>query len=207
MDGVLVDGEPLHFEAVNELFAEEGRALSLAEYKPYMGTKAGWRELVQDFGLAHAYEHYRPRYDAMILRQYREKSAPLPGAVEVVRGLIAAGVPVGLASSSTRPWVEACLDAIGLNGTFNVLVTGSDVREGKPDPEIYLKAAADLGVAAVSCLAIEDAPAGIASAKAARMTCWAVRTQYTEGIELPGADRILDSLVDFELGDVLGVAA
>ena len=207
MDGVLVDGEPLHFEAVNALFAEEGRSLSLEQYKPYMGTKAGWTEMIRDFGLAHPREHYSPRYQELILRQYREKSVALPGATAAVRGLRFAAVPVGLASSSTRPWVEACLETIGLAGAFDVMVTGSDVVEGKPAPDIYLKAAELLGVPAVTCLAIEDAPAGVASAKAAGMTCWAVRTPYTEGLDLPGADRIMGSLTEFKLQDVLGVAA
>ena len=52
MDGVLVDGEPLHFEAINRLMGEEGKAITLEQYKPYMGTKAGWAEMMGDFGLS-----------------------------------------------------------------------------------------------------------------------------------------------------------
>ena len=47
MDGVLVDGEPLHFEAINSLMAEEGRGITLDQYKPYMGTKSGWTEMIK----------------------------------------------------------------------------------------------------------------------------------------------------------------
>ena len=71
MDGVLVDGEPLHFRAVSQLLADEGRAITLDQYRPYMGTKAGWAEFVTDFGLQHSREHYAPRYNELILEQYR----------------------------------------------------------------------------------------------------------------------------------------
>lgn len=206
MDGVLVDGEPLHFRAVNRLLAEEGRSLSLDAYKPYMGTKSGWKDLVRDLQLNGSVDAYSERYRPLILAEYREHSVALPGAVSLVRGLAADGLPVGLASSSIRPWVDACLERIGLTGAFDAVITGSDVVEGKPDPEIYLRAAFDLLVPPVACLAIEDAPAGIESARRAGMTCWAVLTDYTRGLDLP-ADRIFDSLLDVPIEEILGVAA
>jgi HAD superfamily hydrolase (TIGR01509 family) len=207
MDGVLVDGEPLHFQAVNELMGEEGLGITLEQYKPYMGTKAGWSEMIRDFGLSKPREYYSPIYREMMVRKYREHSIALPGATEAVRGLRRAGVPIAVASSSVLPWVEACLDRIGLAGAFDTIVTGSDVTEGKPHPEIYLLAASRLGLHWRDCLAIEDAPAGVQSAKAAGMTCWAVRTEYTRGIDLPGADRVFESLREFDVDEIVKVAA
>ena len=207
MDGVLVDGEPLHFEAVNELMAEEGASITLEQYKPYMGTKAGWTEMIRDFGLARPYEHYSDRYRELILGRYRQRSEPLPGAVELVKGIRGLGRRMAVASSSIEPWVEACLTKLGLHDQFDELITGSDVTNGKPDPEIYLLAARRLGAAARDCLAFEDAPAGIQSARAAGMTVWAVRTEYTRGLELPGPHREFDSLTDVELDAIVGVAA
>jgi HAD superfamily hydrolase (TIGR01509 family) len=207
MDGVLVDGEPLHFEAVNELMAEEGASITLEQYKPYMGTRAGWTEMVRDFGLSQPYEHYSARYRELILARYRERSEPLPGALELVRGIRRRGLPLAVASSSIRPWVEACLDKLGLHGEFDEIISGSDVTNGKPDPEIYLLAAQRLGANPAHCLAFEDAPAGIQSAKSAGMTVWAVRTEYTRGLDLPGPHREFDSLTDVELDAIVAVAA
>lgn len=207
MDGVLVDGEPLHFQAVNTLLAEEGRSISLEQYKPYMGTKTGWSDMIQDFGLGRPRSHYSERYHAIVLEQYRQKSTAAPGAVALVRGVRGAGMPVAVASSSIRPWVEACLERIGLLDAFDVIVSGSDVEQGKPDPAIYLATAARLGIDPARCLAIEDAPAGIESAKRAGMTCWAVRTEYTRGLELPGPDREVQSLEEIALADIVGVPA
>jgi HAD superfamily hydrolase (TIGR01509 family) len=207
MDGVLVDGEPLHFRAVNGLLAEEGRSISLEQYKPYMGTKSGWQDLIRDFGLSRPYEHYAARYPGILLERYRDEAVALPGAVGFVRKLRDAGMPIGVASSSISPWVEAALARIGLAHTFDITVTGSDVTVGKPDPAIYLLAPQRIGFSPQDCLAIEDAPAGIEAAHAAGMTCWAVRTEYTRGLALPGPDREFDTLNDIAIGDVIGVAA
>lgn len=207
MDGVLVDGEPLHFEAVNRMLGEEGRAITLDQYKPYMGTKSGWSDLIRDFGLSKPYEHYSVEYKALMVGLYRERSAPLSGAVELVRDLRAAGMPLAVASSSILPWVEACLGRIGLLDAFDVIVTGSDVREGKPSPEIYLLTAERLGVDPAACLVFEDAPAGILAANAAGMECWAVRTEYTRGLELPGPAREFEDLTGVPLHDITKVAA
>jgi HAD superfamily hydrolase (TIGR01509 family) len=207
MDGVLVDGEPLHFAAVNEVLGEEGIAISFADYAPHMGTKYGWEEMIQDLGLSHPKEHYSARFRELMVARYQEHSVALPGAIELVTGLREAGMPIALCSSSIRPWVNACLERIGLARAFDGIVTGDEVAAGKPDPAIYLLAARKLGKAPAECLAIEDAPAGIESAHNAGMTCWAVRTEYTAGLELPNPERELASLTDVNLQDLLGVAA
>ena len=206
MDGVLVDGEPLHFQAVNKLLATEGKAISLDDYKPYMGTKTGWADMIRDFGLTQPREHYSEIYRAMILESYRTQSEPLPGAVNLVRGLRSAGMRIGVASSSILPWVEACLARIGLEDAFDDITTGTDVDNGKPAPDIYLLAAERLNVNPRDCLAIEDAPAGILSAKAAGMECWAVRTEYTSGLVLPDPQREFESLQQIRLEEIMGVA-
>ncbi len=207
MDGVLVDGEPLHFRAVNRLLGEEGLSITLEQYKPYMGTKTGWQDMARDLGLRRPLDEFASRYRELILGLYRAEAEPLPGAVETVTALREAGIPLALASSSIRPWVDACLERIGLAGAFDVLVTGSDVVEGKPHPEIYHRTSAALGVEPPRCLVFEDAPAGILAAKAAGMTVWAVRTAYTAGLELPGPHRELDSLVGIAHELLAGVAA
>jgi HAD superfamily hydrolase (TIGR01509 family) len=205
MDGVLVDGEPLHFEAVNQLMAEEGRSITLEQYKPYMGTKSGWSEMIRDFGLMRERAYYTARYLPLVLERYRAKSVPLPGALELVAALRRVRIPLAVASSSILPWVEACLAKLGLLESFDAIVTGSDVVEGKPDPAIYLLAAQRLRVDPSRCLAFEDAPAGILSAKAAGITCWAVRTEYTTGLELPSPQREFQSLTEVDIADIVGV--
>ncbi len=207
MDGVLVDGEPLHYAAVSALLAEDGVVFPLECYKTYMGTKAGWTEFVETLSLPHPADHYRGPYNERVLASYRDVTEPLPGAMALVAALSRAGLPLAVASSSRRSWVAACLGRIGLADAFDVVVTGDDIEQGKPDPEIYWLAAELLGVSPERCLAIEDAPAGIESAHAAGMTCWAVRTDYTRDLALPNPERTVESLTEIELADIAAVAA
>jgi beta-phosphoglucomutase-like phosphatase (HAD superfamily) len=116
-------------------------------------------------------------------------------------------VPIAVCSSSILPWVDACLEKIGILDAFDAIVTGTDVEHGKPAPDIYLLAAERLGVEPGQCLAIEDAPAGIESAQNAGMTVWAVLTEYTRDLELPNPDRVLESLEGIAIEELIGVAA
>jgi HAD superfamily hydrolase (TIGR01509 family) len=201
MDGVLVDGEPLHFAALNAILADEEVELDMATYAEYLGTTLvhTWNDLRARFGLAHGYEHYADRYDAAVMEQYRTQAEAMPGAHALLERLEEAEVPRAVASSSNRNWVETALTKLGMRDSFQAVVAGDEVRQGKPDPEIYLAAAAKLGEEPAVCTVIEDAPAGIESGRRAGMQVVAVRTEMTAGIELTGATRIIDSLEEFDL--------
>ena len=208
MDGVLLDSEPLHHETVNVILADEGKTLSLADYLGYVGTTLDdtWGDLARTLALKRDYGYYAARYDEEILRQYAEHSVAAPCAAAFVDGLKERDLPLAVASSSRTAWVEACLNGLGLRDRVSAVVTGDMVRHGKPDPEIYLKAAAALKVAPERCLAIEDAPKGVEAAARAGMTVVAVDTAYTAHLPVPGAALRLASLCDFALS-WLGEAA
>lgn len=200
MDGVLVDGEPLHYQVVRRLLADEGVDFGEADYRRYLGTtlESTWADLRERYALARSYEWYAAAYHREVVRSYREDAELLPGAEALLARLSEAGVPLALASSSNREWVDAALDSLGLRRFFQQTVAGDEVARGKPDPEIYRRAAERLGVAPDACLAVEDAPAGIASAQAAGMTVVAVRTPMTADLPLSGAAWIIDSLHEFD---------
>ena len=201
MDGVLVDGEPLHFAAARSLLAEYGAELGEDDYRQFIGQTVddNFARVQELYGVTVSQDEYQSRYTERVLEQYRSQSEPPPGSRALLEALQAADVPCGLASSSLRIWVETALDGLGLREFFHVTVAGDEVSRGKPDPKIYLTAADRLGVIPYSCVVIEDAPAGIAAGRAAGMRVVAVRTEMTAGLSLAGAERIIDSLEDFEL--------
>jgi beta-phosphoglucomutase-like phosphatase (HAD superfamily) len=92
--------------------------------------------------------------------------------------------------------------SIGLHGGFEAIVAGDEVTHGKPDPEIYTLAAQRLALPPALCLAIEDSPNGVLSARHAGMTVLGVRTPYTAHLTLDGATHIVNSLADLpRIGD------
>jgi sugar-phosphatase len=125
----------------------------------------------------------------------------MPGAADVLA--LASTMPVAVATSATEDLARARLAAAGLP-VPDVLVTSDQVERGKPAPDPYLLAARRLGVEPGRCLVFEDAPAGIAAARAAGMTVWAVTTTH-DGSALTEADRVAPGLPDHLAP--LGVAA
>jgi HAD superfamily hydrolase (TIGR01509 family) len=210
MDGVLLDSEPLHHQATNEILAAEGCAgLSFDDYSPYLGTtdEYTWNDLIRRYELQRPLAYYRERFDAVILERYRQSSTIAPGVRALLDKLRARGLPLAVASSSRRCWVETCLAALGLRGYFDVLVGGDMVAHGKPDPAIYLLAAQRLGVPPERCFAVEDSPKGIAAALAAGMLTVAVETPYTHGQQTGAAHVHLRSLTDFDCSFLDAVGA
>ncbi len=201
MDGVLVDSEPLHHRTLNEVLAEEGcPGLDVEAYVPYMGTTDvyTWSDLIRRFSLPNTCEYYCDRYDERILLAYRRHSILAPGALQAINGFRQLGLPLAVASSSRREWVETCLAALGVRHSFDAVVSGEMVTHSKPDPEIYLLAAQRLGAPPRACLAIEDSPQGVAAAIAAGMFTIAVGSSYPTAGNTRGAHVRLRTLEDLD---------
>ena len=200
MDGVLLDSEPLHYEAVRQILEEQGVEFPLEDYFRYLGTTltSTWDDLCSRYPIQMPFEQFEARYNADVLTQYEAGAPLIAGAMVLVQQLSEAGIPIAVASSSHRQWVEAALSGAGLREYFGQTTAGDEVSEGKPSPEIYLKAAAKLDFAPKDCIAIEDAPAGVESAVAAGMRVVLVRSELTTDLNLT-SDWEVDDLTQFEL--------
>lgn len=166
LDGTLINSEALvreaHFAACDKL----GFTMSEAQFLSLVGLH---RE-ANDAQLKGYYGDDFPLEDfiAATRAHVGDRVAPLkPGAAELMDALDEMALPFGLATSSRRPWVDRHFAAHRLAHRFRAIVTRLDCAEGKPHPEPYLKAAAALGVAPGSTLALEDSHAGVRSAHAA----------------------------------------
>jgi HAD superfamily hydrolase (TIGR01509 family) len=200
MDGVLVDTEPLHLRALNQVLAKSGFRISEEENEQLIGTtfQSTWSYLIKRFGLEDKLELYAPAYDEAVLHILNEPLAPAPGSVSLLSELRARATPLALASSSKRLWIDATLRSLGVREYFPIVVSGDDVSHGKPAPDIFLLTATQLGFAPERCLVIEDSPNGIASGRAAGMDVIAVRTPATRRLPLENATTIVDSLEDID---------
>jgi HAD superfamily hydrolase (TIGR01509 family) len=204
MDGVLVDTEPMHLRALNQVLAESGFALSEEENQQLLGTsfKATWDFLIKRFNFEAELERYAPAYDEAVVSLLREPLTPALGSMKLLADLRTHKVPLALASSAKRRWIEATLGALGMSHFFPISVSGEDVAHSKPAPDIFLLTASRLGLPANRCLVIEDSPNGIAAARGAGMDVIAVRTPNTEGLPLENATRIVSSLEEIDVRDL-----
>ena len=175
MDGVLVETEEV-WDAVREQLVTErgGRWVPEAQAVMMGMSSPEWsRYLAEELSVPMTPEAINREVVERISARY---AAALPlhdGAVEVVQAL-AERWPLGLASSSNRPVIDLVLELAGLAGCFRATVSSEEVARGKPAPDVYLEAAARLGVAPAACVAVEDSANGLRSAAAADMRVVAV---------------------------------
>lgn len=199
LDGTLVDTEHLHFETALEVLARHGASMAPEELLPYVGWAElpFWEELKRRHALAPpAIELLGERRDACVARMHERSIVPLPGARELLAWAASAGVPAAVASSSPRALIAAALRASGLAGVVAEYKSGhEDAARGKPAPDVYLAAAAALGVDARACVAIEDSPTGSRAARASGAYVIGVPcpSHPTPAAELD-ADRVMPSL-------------
>ena len=203
-DGVVVNSARLHVASWTQLAAEESFPPPNVSGLGGLGLKnekviAELLRWTQDSGEIQRLMHRKE----MIFRERITHGGieAIPGVVDFLRQLQAAGVPTAIGSSAPRANVEACIAVLGLQGLFVGAVTAEDVTHGKPDPEVFLKCAALLGRAPAECVVFEDAPAGVAAARAGGMRVIGVLSMRTRE-ELAGAERYIRSFAELAPSDL-----
>jgi HAD superfamily hydrolase (TIGR01509 family) len=180
MDGVIVRSEEAWLRSEREFLESQGIFLGEGGFEefqrrhaPYLAgrnqTEAA-RFYKETFGLSLSVEEIRRQRMAIVRRYFREVE-PVLGARELIAALSEGGLKLGLASAAPLELIELVLRDHGLERYFSVVISGDQLREGKPNPMIYLLAARELGVEPGRCLVFEDAPNGVRAAKAAGMSC------------------------------------
>ncbi|HEX3515515.1 MAG TPA: HAD family phosphatase [Trebonia sp.] len=200
VDGVLIDSEPV-WERVRRNFVATrgGRWPDDAQDRMMGMSTAEWSAyLSEDFGLRGlSAQQVAELVTAAMAAEYAARLPLLPGAVAAVRGL-SARWPLAVASSAPKSLIDAVLDASGLRPAFAAAVSSEEVARGKPAPDVYLEAAARLGVPPAACAAVEDSSNGLRSAAAAGLAVIAVpRPEYPPAADaLRQARVVLDSLTE-----------
>ena len=164
MDGTLIDSDPLHVSVFIEFLAERGIPLTHAEYMSGMHGRRN-TEIFAEILPGEDAEALDTEKEARFRARLHEIEAPMPGLLPLLDRAEAEGWATAVVTNACRANLEAVLDAFGLADRFPVLSLGEECRRGKPDPECYLRAMAALGVAPEHCIAFEDSPSGLASAR------------------------------------------
>lgn len=179
LDGVILDSEAIHIRLERELFIELGFNITHEEHESFVGITG--REMFARIANAHPRRWHavartieelvaleRGRY----LAELRSGNVPyVTGALELIGALDRADRPIAVASSAPRDQIEFALTQAQIERMIRCTVSGDEVSRGKPDPEIFLRAAECLDVAPADCWVIEDSRHGVAAAIAAGMRC------------------------------------
>ena len=198
MDGVLVDSEPFICEAAVMMFGELGFTVSPDDFVPFigMGENRYLGGVAEKYGISVNIEKVKERTYEIFGNIVRDKLSPLPGAREFINKCREKNLKTALATSADKVKMETNLKEIGLHSeTFDSVITGLDVKNKKPFPDIYIKAAESIGLKPQECLVVEDAVSGIKAGKAAGCKCLAVSSTFNASA-LSEADWICRSLVE-----------
>jgi beta-phosphoglucomutase len=207
VDGVIADTERVNAAASIKVFADLFGVQDVVRADFEAGLGRGAAEYVRSAARVHGLELSDEQVEAATTARQENFLAMLtaeplpafPGVLELMEKAMArADFLVGIATSSTREKSEAVLKSARIPYTQMAYVTGNDVKNKKPDPELFLTAAERLGLDPTQCVVIEDAPDGVAAAKAAGCHCVAV-TNSASREKLAEADLVVESLVEVDI--------
>ena len=174
MDGVLVDSYRAHFDSWNRMARAHGLAMTERQFAATFGRTT--REIIKTLWPDSVSDNEIPAWDDEKEAAYRdilrEAFPEMPGAAALVEALHEPGLALAIGSSGPPENVAVVREC--LPDVFDAAVTAIDVTHGKPHPEVFLKAAAKLGISPANCAVVEDAPAGVEAARAAGMTAVAI---------------------------------
>jgi HAD superfamily hydrolase (TIGR01509 family) len=198
MDGVLVDSEPFHQEAERQLHRMLGIVVPDEMFMKFVGLSMVkmWEILKAEYQLEQPVTELL-KLDSQFRRKYFLDLPAIPvieGVWELLITLTARGVPIALASSTEKGIIQNILHTSKLEKFFKVLVSGEEVAQGKPAPDVFLKAAELIDVKPQECMVIEDSRNGVIAAKRAGMYCVGFQNPESGNQDLSAADKIVKKI-------------
>lgn len=203
MDGVIADTAPYHFRAWQEVFGKLGASYTEDDFRHNFGKRNDTiiRNILGSEISPSELEAIATEKEESFRKGARGNIKPLPGAIELLQSLNKCGFPQALGSSAPIENIKLVIRELGIEVLFQVIVSGKEVKEGKPSPQGFLLAAARLGVKPQDCVVLEDAMAGVTAAKRASMSCIAVTTT-NDRTQLAEADLVVDTLEKVSVSDL-----
>lgn len=204
MDGVIADSNPYHKIALRQFCEQHGYRLTETDLreKIYGRTNKDWIPAVFGEIDPERVRAFAQEKEALYREIYAPHIQPVPGLVEFLEKLEQAGIPRAVATSAPRENVDFTLEKTATMRFFDVILDESFVSKGKPDPEIYRKTAAALGLPPECCIVFEDSFAGVEAARAAGSRVVAITTTHTRE-EFPSADIVIDDFKGLDPSTIL----
>ncbi len=206
MDGVIIDSEPMHNATLAKVMKEYG----IDTDEKYVYTLSGlnisamFAKVKKDKGLSVPIDEIVDIYNHKILSYAQGNNLGAIGGInELLSDLKEHGIPTAVASSSPIEFIEANISNLGLNDYFQFLLSGNEVTNGKPAPDIYLAAAKRLNVLPQDCVVLEDSHNGVKAAKSAGMTCIGFQNPNSGIQDISMADMVIDNISQIDINLLL----
>lgn len=199
MDGLMIESEGRQSASLEVLLRENGAEPVIEEttgivHIAGMRLEDNLQRLKNRHNLATSIKDLHRRKNEIYREMLAEGVDIMPGLIELLADLANAPIKKAVASGSIKEDVEIVLKHLGLENYFDVIVSGYEVKAGKPEPDIFLEAARRLGTDPELAVVLEDAGVGVTAAKAAGMKVIAIPNQYTSDQDFDAADLVVDSL-------------
>ena len=195
MDGVLIDSQPLHYEIDITVLKACNYPAILETVTPYTGVSnpERWPSYKSTLGLKQSVEQLIELQTKYMVEIFNNANlGAIDGIPTLLQFLKENNIPCAVASSSSHELIDLVLEKCSIKQYFTHLVSGEDVENGKPAPDIYLKAARIFGMPPEECFAVEDSPIGMLSAKSAGFTCIGYVNPNTHGQHFNHADFVVN---------------
>ncbi|MBN2409155.1 MAG: HAD family phosphatase [Candidatus Aminicenantes bacterium] len=195
MDGLMIDSERLYWEVERGIARQFGKEVGEETLWKMMGRRPieGMRIFVQDLGLPLTAERATEIRDGLMREKYRNESEPMPGLIHILDAFHGR-LKMAVCTGAQGEFMEIVVDRLKIRDRFDVLQSSDGIKNGKPNPEIYLAACAKLGVAPRQSIVLEDSANGCLAAKRAGCYTIAVPSDYSRGQDFGCADFIAADL-------------
>jgi len=199
MDGTLLESTEADYRAWEKVFNDYGKKLPYSDYVPLLGIKSAdvVEQQLKFTDQEDVARILKEKFDYFVEFVHANPIEPVVGAEIFLKSVAKYPVKIALATSSRQEKMKMVLTQLDFLRYFDIIVTGNEVVNGKPAPDIFLKAAERLGLLPEECMVVEDGPIGVAAAKSANMKCLAITATHPAE-KLGEADVIIDT---YELAD------
>lgn len=196
VDGLMFDTEPLFSKIQSGIAERRGKTFTSEIKQKMMGTKQidGVKIMLRELDIREDPEAVLKEYVDSYKELIKKEIQPMPGLFELLDFLEKEKIRKAVATSSMKEWIDIIFNKFNLLSKFESIITAEECKRGKPDPEIYIRAAGKLDLDPFDCLVLEDSPNGIKAAKDAGCLAIAVPNEFTKGQDLSRADLIVEKL-------------
>lgn len=204
LDGVIIDSEPLYLEINIKTFKYFGIHASEEDFNHFVGmTDVGvYTTLKEKYQVPYTIEEMLDYHSELVWDTfYHLEAEPIEGIRELLQTLKDHHVPTAIASSSPKKIIEVIIHKFKLADYFQLIVSGQEVAQGKPAPDIFLETAKRLTISPADCVVIEDSKNGSIAAKKAGMKCIGFQNLNSGNQDLSNADVIVDAITQIDILD------